>query len=157
MELWGVHMDREGPDGVRAAVDAAIGIQHAMQRFNARRRAEGLREIETGIGIDTGEIVAGYMGSSKTMSYTVIGDSVNLASRLCAIAGGNEILISEAARAVLGEQVAVESRGSVKLKGFEHPVPTWRVSYTWSGRRRRVTDTSQRLTPAKAPAKPREE
>ena len=75
-----------------------------------------------GIGIDTGELVAGYMGSTKTMNYTVIGSPVNLASRLCGVAAHNEILISQRTRAFIGDRAEVDTGQALKLKGFQDAV-----------------------------------
>ena len=141
MAVWGAPVSCD--DGADSAVKAAVEIQVAMHRFNAMRRLDGLAEIHTGIGIDTGEVVAGYMGSSKTMSYTVVGDTVNRASRLCSIAEGGGILVSESARDEIGADIVLESQPSVSLKGFDAPVANWRVTNTWSKRTTHVTDTSR--------------
>lgn len=85
-----IHRD----DPVRA-VRAALEMQKAVAAYSAARRNKGQPEIRIGVGINTGELVAGYIGSTQTMSYSVIGDEVNTASRLCAAAGPGEILLSE--------------------------------------------------------------
>ncbi len=130
MAVWGAPAD--DPEHAQKAVQAAVEIQRAMVHFNELRRLDGLNEIHTGIGIDTGEIVVGYMGSSKTMSYTVIGESVNLASRLCASARGGEILISQRTRAEVGNAVESLRRPPLKLKGFARPVENFAVVDEWS-------------------------
>ena len=130
MAMWGAPAD--DPEHAQKAVQAAVEIQRAMVRFNEVRRLDGLNEIHTGIGIDTGEIVVGYMGSSKTMSYTVIGESVNLASRLCASARGGEVLISQHTRSEVGGAVESLRRPPLKLKGFPRPVENFAVADEWS-------------------------
>ena len=84
--------------------------------------------MKMGIGIDTGMLVAGYMGSTKTMNYTVIGPPVNLAARLCAVAKGDEVLISKNTLAQLPPNVVSETLPPVKLKGIEDAVTPYRVS-----------------------------
>jgi adenylate cyclase len=125
MALWGTPVD--DPERSRKAVEAAAEIQRELDRFNALRELDGLDAIDTGIGIDTGEIVVGYMGSSKTMSYTVVGDSVNLASRLCAAAGPGEILLSQRTRDDYQGDIILEERPAILLKGFDDPIPTFSV------------------------------
>ena len=63
--------------------------------FNTERRKQGRPELQIGIGINTGEVVAGYLGSSKALEYTVIGDTVNTGARLCSHAKAGQCLISE--------------------------------------------------------------
>ena len=113
-----VHID-EGP---LKAVGAALKMKHALAEFNEMRRAEDLEEMSMGIGIDTGHLVAGYMGSTKTMNYTVIGPPVNLASRLCSVARPDEILISDTTLGVLSTRVVYETLPAVQLKGIREPV-----------------------------------
>ena len=133
MAMWGTPV--EDPDSVSKALNAAVEIQKALEKFNSLRKLDGLTEIRTGIGIDFGEVVVGYMGSSKTMSYTVVGDPANLASRLCAAAAGNEVLISETAYALTGQDVPVTAAEPIDLKGYDEKIRHWSVNDTW-------TDTS---------------
>ena len=65
------------------AVRCALDMQKALREFNRTRAAEGQNEIKIGIGINTGMVVTGAIGSSRTLQYTAIGDAVNTASRLC--------------------------------------------------------------------------
>lgn len=129
MALWGVPVDE--PQSVRHAVLAAIEIQKAMIQFNELRALDGQSPIQTGIGIATGEIVVGYMGSSKTMNYTVVGPSVNLAARLCAVAQGGEILIGDSTYQRCGEGIEAIRCDPLQLKGFADPVPNWSVTNSW--------------------------
>ncbi len=82
------------PQHAEAAVKAALDIQEEIARLNWERKKEGV-SIEVGIGINSGEMVGGSLGPEKRMEYTVIGDNVNVASRLTSIAKGGEILISK--------------------------------------------------------------
>lgn len=85
------------------------------------------RVIRMGIGMSTGEVVAGCMGSSDRLNYTVLGERVNLASRLCGAAGSMEIVIDDNTRNKLGDLVRVEDMGSVTLKGFGEPVKAFKL------------------------------
>jgi adenylate cyclase len=93
MVIWGapvVHTD----DATRA-VRAALDMQAALVEFNENREEAGQHPVQIGIGINTGELVAGYIGSTRTMSYSVIGDAVNTAARLCSAAKAGEIIVSD--------------------------------------------------------------
>lgn len=85
------------------------------------------RVIRMGVGMATGEVVAGCMGSSDRLNYTVLGERVNLASRLCGAAGPMEIVIDDTTRKTLGNMARVEDMGTVTLKGFDAPVSASRL------------------------------
>jgi adenylate cyclase len=93
MVIWGAPVSHD--DDPARAVRAAVDIRRELVAFNRQRAAQGKKEIKIGIGINTGNVVAGYIGSSQTMSYSVVGDTVNTASRLCAAAQADQIIISE--------------------------------------------------------------
>lgn len=82
------------PDHAMKAVRAAIGMQAAAERVNTRRKAAGLPYCELGIGLHTGEVLHGFIGAEERLEYTVIGDTVNKASRYCDGAKGGEIVFS---------------------------------------------------------------
>jgi adenylate cyclase len=83
------------PDDAYRAVKVAIEQQRILEEWNKVRVAEGEAPIHIGIGINSGSVVAGYLGSSKALEYTVIGDVVNTASRLCSFAKAGEVIISK--------------------------------------------------------------
>ncbi|MEW6306851.1 MAG: adenylate/guanylate cyclase domain-containing protein [Verrucomicrobiota bacterium] len=83
--------------------------------------------IQIGIGIASGPAVAGCMGSSDRLNYTVLGERVNLASRLCGVAGKMEVVIDDTTRERLGELVEVESMPELRLKGFSDTVRAWKL------------------------------
>jgi len=127
MAIWSAPVEVAEAD--RKAIEAAVKIQKAMEAFNNVRSMDGLPPINTGIGIASGEVVAGYVGSTKTMSYTVIGDCVNLASRLCSIASAGETCVTEAAyRAHGGADIFDGTEMEpIKLKGISEPVTYWTI------------------------------
>ena len=125
MVIWGAPVDHSD-DPIRA-VRAALEIKTELKRFNHNRAAENKPVVKIGIGINTGTLVAGYIGSSQTMSYSVIGDTVNTASRLCAAAKEGQILIAENTHNSLGglfETVEIEP---VRAKGKYEPIRVFNV------------------------------
>jgi adenylate cyclase len=115
------------PDDPVRAVRAAIEMQKAMAGLNEQHAAQGLPPFQIGIGINTGEVVAGYIGSSQAMEYTVIGDPVNTGSRLCSIAKPSQILIAEGTLEKLGEQFETHELPERLLKGKAKPVRAFEV------------------------------
>jgi adenylate cyclase len=97
-----------------AAVRAASGMQRSLAELN---RSSGRAPLEIGIGIHTGEAVVGFLGTQRRMEYSAIGDTVNVASRLCSQAGPGQIVISAATRAHLGQNAACCPLAPMKLKG----------------------------------------
>jgi len=125
MALWGAPIPHaDDPD---RAVQAAIAMQRAIHSLNAKWTAEGRPNISVGIGINYGETFAGNIGSHLRLEYTVIGDAVNVASRLCSNAKGGEILISDPFFQVLKQKPPVESREPLTVKNRAQAVPVWRV------------------------------
>jgi class 3 adenylate cyclase len=125
MALFGAPMER-GDDAVRAA-RAAVAIQQGVAAFSAERQARGEPPIQVGIGINTGPTVAGFVGSPERLNYTVLGQSVNVAARLCSIAAPGETLASADTRARLGDAVRLSAGGSRSLKGLSQPVEVFRI------------------------------
>jgi adenylate cyclase len=99
----------------------------ALEDFNRLRTEQSLEPIKIGIGVNTGGVIAGAIGSSRTLQYTVIGDAVNVASRLCSVAKADEIIISESTYASCKEQIIVERHEPVKVKGKSGPLPIYRA------------------------------
>ena len=116
------------PNHAKAAIRAALGIQKEIARLNQERKL-GHELISIGIGINSGEMVAGNLGSEKKMEYTVIGDHVNIASRLTSLAEPGEILISSWTFEHIEEKEAlrVEERGRVPVKGRREEVIIYNV------------------------------
>ena len=114
-------------DDAARAVRAALQMMASVAEQNST--AEHVTPLQLGIGINTGLVVAGSVGSARRTEYTCIGDAVNVAARLCSIAGGGEILVgaSTAERAARAGWPS-ESLPPVKLKGKAQPVPLYRVT-----------------------------
>ncbi len=109
------------------AIRTALAMQAGMRELSARRATEGKPPIEVGIGINAGDAVAGTVGTEARMEYTVIGDSVNLASRLESNSKAGQILISE--QTYMKVQAAVDARslGRIKVKGKEDEIGVYEV------------------------------
>jgi len=82
-------------DDAKLAVQAALEMQETNRNLNLKRVANGLPEFQVGIGVNSGNVFADYIGSPDRMDYTVIGDNVNIASRLCSVALAGQIIIDE--------------------------------------------------------------
>jgi adenylate cyclase len=103
-------------DASMKAVMCALDMQKALRDFNRMRQAEGKEPIRVGIGINTGNVVTGAIGSSKSLQYTAIGDAMNTASRLCGVAKAGEIIVSELTMAKLAGRVDAVPLPPVDLK-----------------------------------------
>jgi class 3 adenylate cyclase len=114
-------------DHARRAVKAALRMREGMAAFNAGRTSRGEETLGVGVGINSGVAVAGNMGSSNRLNYTVVGDVVNLASRLAGQAKAGEILISGATLRLAGPGVEAPPRGGRSLKGFATEVEVFAV------------------------------
>jgi adenylate cyclase len=110
------------PDQAHRAALAALEIQSGVEKFNQARSAEGKDPIVIGIGINRGDVVAGSVGSAARMEYTVIGDAVNVASRLTSAAKAGEILISRMALEPAAELLEVKPLPPLQVKGKTEPV-----------------------------------
>ncbi|HEY2517846.1 MAG TPA: adenylate/guanylate cyclase domain-containing protein [Polyangiaceae bacterium] len=115
-------------DPVRA-VTAAVRMRQSLQHLNVRLAARGAPPLRTGIGIHTGEVVAGNIGSERRMEYTVIGDAVNLASRLESNTKelGVSVLISEDTWELVKHAVVARPVKEITVKGRKQPVMTYQV------------------------------
>lgn len=125
MALFGAPI--ASPDAPLNAVRCAMEMQQALRELNDTRAQEGQAPLHVGIGINTGPVVVGAMGSSRTLQYTAVGDAVNVASRLCALAGAFEVLISEATLARVESAVDVLRLPPVQVKGKAQPLSVYCV------------------------------
>ncbi|MCB9831093.1 MAG: GAF domain-containing protein [Planctomycetes bacterium] len=122
MALFGAPI--ENPEDADRALRCANEMMSALGRLNQLREARGQVPIEIGVGICTGEVVAGNIGSSKRLDYTAIGDHVNIASRLegATKAYGVGILVSEFTVQALGEDHLLREIDVIRVKGKNRPV-----------------------------------
>jgi len=125
MALFGVPLARE--DAAALAVECAVEMQKALSEFNRTRTSENQRPLEVGIGINTGTCVFGAIGSRKIRQYTVIGDTVNTASRLCSIAKPGEIICSENTMRQVKANVRAVELPKVRVKGKHDELTVYRV------------------------------
>jgi adenylate cyclase len=115
------------PNDPYRAVKTAIEMLEVLEQFNQQRLAAGEDKVTIGIGINTGEVVAGYLGSSKALEYTVIGDAVNTGSRLCSLAKAGEIIISENTYNRVKDHFEVVELPPTSLKGKSKPLKIFNV------------------------------
>lgn len=115
------------PDAALRAVRAAYEIQNYLRSLNIKRKKENKIPVYVGIGINYGEVVVGNIGSKERLEYTVIGDTVNVASRLENIAREEEIIISESVYSEIKNFVKVKKLRPVILKGKKEPLNIYLV------------------------------
>jgi adenylate cyclase len=130
MAVWGAPISTGSPeDDALNSVRAALMMRSALLEFNEGRGGEKNPIIRTGCGINTGAVVAGQIGSSQRMEYTVIGDAVNLASRTESLNKplGTDILITENTWRLIAKHLLTEEMPSVEVKGKEKPVRMFAV------------------------------
>lgn len=125
MALFGAPISL-GDDPLRA-VRCAVEMQAQGEIFNRQQAAKGLPALPMGIGINTGSVVAGNVGSSTKMEYTVIGDEVNIAARMQGIAQPGEVLISENTYRIVADAVTVTQLEPITFKGKNIVVGVYRV------------------------------
>ncbi|MGA8758569.1 MAG: adenylate/guanylate cyclase domain-containing protein, partial [Stellaceae bacterium] len=119
---------RAHEDEAERSVRAGLDIVDAMTELNAATRRPPGVELAVRIGIATGPVIVGDQIGEGTASETaVVGETPNLAARLQALAQPNQIVVSAATRAMLGDHFDLEDLGASELKGFAEPVPAWRV------------------------------
>jgi len=127
MALFGAPLD--DPAHAEHAVVAAIDMVSELGELNRKWAAEGRAQLDIGIGVNSGEMIAGNIGSSSIMSYTVIGDNVNLGARLESLNKDyrSRIIISDATRSRLRGHYDLRPLGDVVVKGKTRPVAIFEV------------------------------
>jgi adenylate cyclase len=117
----------QSPDDARRAVACAVEMQLAMASINERNRQAGFPEIALGIGVNTGKMVVGNIGSQKRMKYGVVGRHVNLASRIESYTVGGQIFISEGTLNECGDILRIDNSMQVMPKGVQEPLTIYEV------------------------------
>jgi len=127
MALFGAPLD--DADHADHAVQTALAMSRELDALNGTRRANGQTPFDIGVGINSGEMVAGMIGSDRILSYTVIGDAVNLGSRLEGLNKqyGTRIIVSDATRTRLKARYEIRPLGDVTVKGRSQPISIFEV------------------------------
>ncbi len=127
MVLFGAPVTVE--DHASRAINTAIGMQKAHASLLLQWEKLGLPNIPLGVGINSGKMVVGNIGSSSRMDYTALGHSVNIASRICDNAKGGEILISENSYILAGNTIKVNNPTMLKIHGIKEPSKVYSVKW----------------------------
>ena len=135
---WGGNVDKYVGDEIMAifegkgqeinAVRAAIETQRFCRTLNWAREKLGKKQMNVGIGLNSGDVVMGNMGSQEQMNYTVIGDNINLTARLCSAAAAGQVVISKATADALGKEATLSKLESIKVKGKERLIEIYEAS-----------------------------
>jgi adenylate cyclase len=125
MAMFGAPKPLEGH--ALKAVRAGLEMQKWMERWNDRRIARGLPSFYSGIGINTGLAMCGRVGAQDRMEYTLIGEEVNLASRICGKAAPKQVLITKQTYDQVKDQVKCRELEPVSVKGLSYPIKVYEV------------------------------
>lgn len=125
MILFGVPND--DPEHAFNAVCCALAMRDLIERQNREREAMGFTPVRFRFGLNSGEMLAGNMGAEERMEYTVLGEAVNLASRLAGASEGGQILVSDSfyQRPEIRDRVIAREHRTIRLRGFSRPIRTW--------------------------------
>ena len=127
MALWGLTASEDDHSPQVASVESSIDMHNALFDFNYALIEEGQKPIQMGVGLNTGRFLAGNVGSEQQMEYTVIGDTVNLASRIEAKAARGQIYISQSTFDRVKERIYAIKMDPTYVKGKEEPVQMYSV------------------------------
>jgi len=115
------------PDRTQRAIACAIAMQNAMAEVREHNLAQGLPELEMGIGLNEAEVIVGNIGSKRRSKYGVVGSGVNMTSRIESYTVGGQILVSESVRKEAGEILRIDGQMEVHPKGVEAPFTIYEV------------------------------
>ena len=124
--IFGAPMTRD--DDAKRAVTCAVAMQLAMAQVNEKNERHGLPAVEMGIGVNTGEVVVGNIGSHKRAKYGVVGTPVNVTSRIESFTFGGQVLMSESTRDEVGDAVAIDGMIEASVKGVAEPIAIYEVA-----------------------------
>jgi len=125
MAQWGAPI--AGGNDADHALQAALDMMRALKKLNAKWRTEGRPQLQHGIAVNYGEAFAGNIGSERRLEFTVIGDTVNTAYRLCSAAEAGQILITEEMRQALASSPRLTACPPMELKGKSQLIPVYCV------------------------------
>lgn len=147
--LFGAPVERE--DHARRAVACALAMQLAMKTVNLHVESLRLPRLQMGIGVNTGDVVVGNIGSQRRMKYGVVGSPVNMAGRIEAATVGGQILIARSTRDEAGEDVEVRRTLRLAAKGFSRPIPMYEVVGIGAPYDLRIDPDAHPITPIESP------
>ncbi|OKH18920.1 adenylate/guanylate cyclase domain-containing protein [[Limnothrix rosea] IAM M-220] len=126
--IWGAPYRR--PNDPQLAVQAAIDMQWAVTKLNRKWIREGKEPISIHIGLNTGDVAAGNIGSQRLIQYAAIGDTTNVTSRICNVAQAGEIILSDTThQRLLGLNLPFEALPPTKVKGKDEPLTLYRLCW----------------------------
>jgi adenylate cyclase len=128
-------------------VACAVAMQLVMASVNAQNRSDGLPEVEMGIGVNTGEVVVGNIGSHKRTKYAVVGTHVNLTSRIESYTIGGQILLSEATLQEVGPILRIAQQMKIEAKGIDGPITLYDVRGIGGGHNLFLPEEEETLVP----------
>ena len=128
MALFGAPMSSKIEDDAYNTIAAAMAIKTECLKIREKLIHEGKTPVNVGIGINTGEVVVGMVGSTKMMNYTAIGDAVNTAARIEANAAGGQVLISRATYELVKDRITVNTLDAIMVKGKREAVEIFEVT-----------------------------
>jgi class 3 adenylate cyclase len=143
LAFFGAPEPRE--DHPARAVACALSMQAAMDEINAENEAEGLPRLTMGIGVNTGSVVVGNIGSERRTKYSVVGSDVNFASRMEAFALAGQVLISTATYSRVRDLVEVASVLEVEMKGVPGRATLYEIRSIGAPYNIRLSDKSEKL------------
>ncbi len=123
--IFGAPLEQE--DHARRAACCALEMQIAMKCVNRTLHQEGLPALAIGVGLNTGEVVVGNIGSEKRMKYSVVGSPVNLTARIESFTLGGQILASESTIRCLGKEARIDGKLRVKMKGYDRSITIYEI------------------------------
>ena len=126
MAVFGAPLTK--PDDTARAIACAVEMQNSMAAVNDEIEGRGLKKLIMGIGVSTGEVIAGNIGSETRIKYSVIGNTVNLAARIEGITSGGQIFASAATYDEIRDIARTAGHLNVKLKGLNKPVPIYEIT-----------------------------
>jgi class 3 adenylate cyclase len=120
----------DGPvaPAVKRAVDCALEMQRSMRALNAQIRENGLPSVQMGIGVNSGEVVVGNIGSESRAKYGIVGAPVNLTQRIQSMAKGGEVLLSHSAYRHAGKDLMISNSFEAQMKGIREVIKLYLVS-----------------------------